>query len=45
MLALMSAYTAVMYAGMPINMIALCIGMLIMLVMAALLVGHNLRPK
>lgn len=45
MLALMSAYTAVMYAGMPINTIALCIGILIALSMAALLVGHKLRSK
>jgi MFS transporter, LPLT family, lysophospholipid transporter len=45
MLALMSAYTGAMYARMPINMIALCIGVLIALSMAALLAGHNLRPK
>ena len=45
MLALMSAYTGVMYARLPINMIALCIGLLIVLSMTALLAGHNLRPK
>jgi LPLT family lysophospholipid transporter-like MFS transporter len=45
MLALMSAYTGAMYAGVHINIIALGIGLLIALSMATLLVGHNLRPK
>jgi LPLT family lysophospholipid transporter-like MFS transporter len=44
MLALMSAYTAAMYAAMPINMIALCIGIIIFVSMSALLIVHNLRP-
>jgi MFS transporter, LPLT family, lysophospholipid transporter len=36
MLALMSAYTGLMYAQVPVNVIALCFGLMIALSMAAL---------
>jgi len=45
MLALMSAYTGAMYAGVHINIIALGIGVMIALSMGTLLVGHSLRTK
>jgi MFS transporter, LPLT family, lysophospholipid transporter len=44
MLALMSTYTGVMYARVPINVIALCFGLLIALSMAALALAGMRRP-